>query len=317
MADHHCLFTIFTPTYNRAHTIRRVFDSLRAQTLRDFEWLIVDDGSTDNTPELIADWTRAADFPIRYFKQDHRGKHIAHNLAARQARGQFFLPLDSDDGCLPDALERMAYYWNEIPAAERGSYAGVEGLCVDQQGNIVGDQFPAKLCDVNVREQFYVHRVGGEKWGSTLTEIVRMYPFPEIGGTNFIPEARLWFQIGKKYKHLCVNEPFRMYYIDANPTGVTLTKRDLGDNAPGRLNFYTWVLNNDLEYFFSSPMPFLKAAVIVPILALFAKQSVGVTLRSLNSMAAKALVLSALPVSFGLYAFDRMRSRVRAIPPKR
>jgi glycosyltransferase involved in cell wall biosynthesis len=311
-----CLFTIFTPTYNRAHTIGRVFDSLCAQTLRDFEWLVVDDGSTDNTPELIAGWAHAADFPIRYFKQNHCGKHIAHNLAARQARGQFFLPLDSDDVCLPDALERMAYHWNAIPAAERGSYAGVEGLCIDQMGNIVGDEFPAKLRDINVREQFYVHRVGGEKWGSTLTEIVRMYPFPEIGETNFIPEARLWFQIGKKYKHRCVNEPFRMYHIGSDPAGATLTKRELGDNAPGRLHFYTWVLNNDLEYFFSSPIPFLKAAVILPILAHFAKLSPGATLRSLNSVAAKALVLSALPVSFCLYAFDRMRNRVRAIQPK-
>jgi hypothetical protein len=211
----------------------------------------------------------------------------------------------------------MAYHWNAIPAAERGSYAGVEGLCIDQKGNIVGDKFPAKLRDINVREQFYVHRVGGEKWGSTLTEIVRMYPFPEIGGTNFIPEARLWFQIGKKYKHRCVNEPFRMYYIDADLTGPALTKRDLGDNAPGRVHFYTWVLNNDLEYFFSSPMPFLKAAVILPILAHFAKQSLGATLRSLNSAAAKALVLSTLPVSFCLYACDRMRSRARAILSKR
>ncbi len=96
----HPIFTVFTPTYNRAHTIHRAFDSLRAQTLRDFEWLVVDDGSTDNTSELIASWAKVADFPIRYFKQDHSGKHIAHNLAVREARGKFFLPLASDDACL-------------------------------------------------------------------------------------------------------------------------------------------------------------------------------------------------------------------------
>src|SRR5262245_3444530 len=74
------LFTIFTPTYNRRHTIRRVYDSLCAQTLRDFEWLVIDDGSTDGTSELVKGWVESADFPIRYFWQENSGKHIAHNL---------------------------------------------------------------------------------------------------------------------------------------------------------------------------------------------------------------------------------------------
>src|SRR3974390_2817293 len=94
-------FTVFTATYNRAHTLHRVYDSLCAQTLHDFEWIVIDDGSTDNTAELIDDWAKAAQFPIRYFKQNHSGKHVAHNLAVREARGLFFLPLDSDDACLP------------------------------------------------------------------------------------------------------------------------------------------------------------------------------------------------------------------------
>src|SRR5262249_2422136 len=102
------LFTVFTPTYNRAHTLHRVFDSLCAQTLRDFEWLVIDDGSSDSTRELIDNWTKSAHFTIRYIKQDHSGKHIAHNCAVREARGQFFLTLDSDDACTPQALERMA-----------------------------------------------------------------------------------------------------------------------------------------------------------------------------------------------------------------
>jgi glycosyltransferase involved in cell wall biosynthesis len=312
------MFTFFTPAYNRAHTLHRVFDSLCAQTLQDFEWLVIDDGSTDNTADLIANWTRAADFPIRYFRQAHSGKHVAHNLAAREARGQFFLPLDSDDACLPNALERMTYHWNAIPAAERGSYAGVEGLCIDQEGRIVGDEFPSNPCDMTVRERCYVHRVSGEKWASTLTEIVRMYPFPDIRGT-YIPEGTLWLRIARKFKYRCVNECFRVYYIDDDFAGVTITRRirRLDAYAPGRLHFYTYVLNNDLEYFLHSPMPFLKAAVILPILAHFAQQRLSTTLQSLRSVPAKALVLSALPVSFGLCAFDLMRTRVRARSPNR
>jgi glycosyltransferase involved in cell wall biosynthesis len=307
------LFTIFTPTYNRAHTIKRVFDSLCAQTLRDFEWLVVDDGSTDNTPELIASWAKTADFPIRYFNQKHSGKHIAHNLAAREARGRFFLPLDSDDACLPYALERMAYHWHAIPDTDREFYAGVDGLCVDQQGRIIGDQFPCNPLDANMRERRYVYRVRGEKWGSTLTEIVRKFPFPEIKGT-FIPEGTLWLQIAQKYKKRCVNEILRMYYVDDDLTGATLTKRrDFGDNAPGRSHFYIWLLNYDLEYFLYSPMPFFKAAVILPTMAWVSGQSVRGILKSLKRPSAKALVVLALPFSAVLYIthiFARVRREI-------
>lgn len=89
-------FTVFTPTYNRAHTLLRVFSSLQAQTFQDFEWLIVDDGSTDGTEELIKHWGSESHFPVRYFKQENRGKHVAFNRGVREATGQFFLPLDSD-----------------------------------------------------------------------------------------------------------------------------------------------------------------------------------------------------------------------------
>ena len=144
------LFTVFTPTYNRAHTLRRVYDSLCAQTLRDFEWIVIDDGSTDGTAELVANWVKAADFPVRFFRQEHSGKHIAHNLAMREARGKFFLPLDSDDACAPRALERMAYHWNTIPDSERALYSGVDGLCSDQNGEIIGDRFPSEPFDTTL-----------------------------------------------------------------------------------------------------------------------------------------------------------------------
>src|SRR5688572_23550113 len=104
-------FTVFTPTHNRAHTLQRVYDSLRGQTFRDFEWLIVDDGSKDGTDRLAAAWARSADFEIRYRRQPNRGKHVAFNAGVRDARGELFLPLDSDDACVPRALERFIHHW--------------------------------------------------------------------------------------------------------------------------------------------------------------------------------------------------------------
>jgi len=298
-------FTVFTPTYNRAHTLHRVYDSLSAQSLRDFEWIVVDDGSTDGTAELVANWAKSSDFPIRYFTQQHAGKHIAHNLAVHEARGRFFLPLDSDDACPPRALERMLHHWNTIPAVERASFSGVAGLCIDQNGKLIGDQYPSDPFDSTLRERKYLYRLRGEKWGSALTEIVRRFPFPPIVGTQFVPEGTVWLEMAKAYKDRCVNEVFRIYYVDDCKTGETLTGRNrLREDAPGRWHYYIWLLNNDLEYILRSPVPFLKAAIMLPIVARLAGKGLPSTLDSLRTAPGKLLVLLVLPLSCLLYAYN-------------
>jgi glycosyltransferase involved in cell wall biosynthesis len=270
---------------------------------------VIDDGSSDNSRELIENWKRSADFTIRYIRQDHSGKHVAHNCAIREARGQFFLTLDSDDACTPQALERMAYHWSTIPESERALYAGVSGLCSDQDGRVVGDQYPSDPFDCTAQEQLYIHHARYERWGSTLTDIVRKFPFPELKGTQFIPEGVVWLAIAKTYKERCVNEIFRIYYIDDKESGATLSKRKSFDNnASGRLHYYVWLLNNEMEYFVYSPITFLKAAAIVPIVAHFAGQRLNHTLRSLHTVQAKSLVLLALPISLLLYVIDRFRT---------
>lgn len=304
------LFTVFTPSYNRAHTLHRVYDSLCAQTLRDFEWIVIDDGSTDNTTGLIADWSHTADFPIRYFRQEHAGKHVAHNLAVREARGRLFMVFDSDDACVPHALERIAYHWNSIPASERHAFLGVNGLCCDQHGRLVGDRFPSSPFDSNLREKRYVHRVRGEKRGAAATDVLRRFPFPEIKMTHFVPEGAIWLEVSKNYKIRYVNEVFRIYFVDDDETGSTLTKTKMfEENAPGRLYYYVWLLNNDLNYFFHSPLPFLKAALMLPIAGWSSRQTIGRTLAALESFTAKALVVLGLPIASLLYAFRQLRGR--------
>ncbi|MGC1445756.1 MAG: glycosyltransferase family A protein, partial [Xanthobacteraceae bacterium] len=151
------LFTIFTPTYNRAHTLHRCFDSLSAQTLRDFEWIVVDDGSTDGTEELVGKWLKTANFPMRYLRQNHLGKHFAFNKAVVEARGYFTSCLDSDDALTPDALETLAAVWSAVPENERAGFCGVDGLCCDQHGQIVGERYPKDPLDASLREMKYVY----------------------------------------------------------------------------------------------------------------------------------------------------------------
>jgi glycosyltransferase involved in cell wall biosynthesis len=304
-------FTVFTPTYNRAHTLHRVFDSLCAQTFRDFEWLVVDDGSTDNTRELIGQWTTASPFPIRYLRQPNSGRHIADNLAIRQACGEMIVGVDSDDALLPNALERIWLLWHEIPEAERSHFEGIVGHCCDQNGKLIGQMFPVSPFDTDFREFFFTHRrFGGQKWEASRSDVSRRYPLPEIDGTNFIPEAVAGLQAARTYKIRCVNEVFRIYYVDDSETGVTLTsRRNVAKSAPGRIYYYLWLLNNEMEYFRRAPAPFIKAAAMLPVVARYTGRPLRDIWRQLENWRARLLLFAALPLSVLLGVYLRLTTQ--------
>jgi glycosyltransferase involved in cell wall biosynthesis len=212
-------FTVFTPTFNRAHSLPLVYKSLKNQTFRDFEWLIVDDGSTDNTKELVEQWEKEADFPICYFYQENQGKHIAFNWGVKLARGELFLPLDSDDQCVPEALERFWFHWNNIPEHLRDVFSGVTCLCRDENGNIVGDKFPKDVMDSDELEIAHKYKVRLEKWGFHRTDVLKEFPFPEPPQVGLIPESIVWNAIALHYKKRFINEALRTAF--AGPGGLT------------------------------------------------------------------------------------------------
>ena len=132
------MFTMLTPTFNRAHTLPRVWDSLRAQTLRDFEWVVVDDGSTDGTEALVRGWASEASFPVVFLRQENMGKHVAMNRGVAASSGRLIAVLDSDDACTPEALERFAFHWSSIPEERRPEFYGVVCHCKDVNGRRIG-----------------------------------------------------------------------------------------------------------------------------------------------------------------------------------
>jgi len=207
-------FTVFTATYNRAHTLRRTYESLKKQTFRDFEWLVVDDGSTDNTRELIEGWSKESDFLIRYFYQENSGKHIATSLAVKEARGEFFLTFDSDDRCVPEALEKFKFYWESIPENSRSKFSGVTGLCQYPNSKLVGQRFPFDPTDSDSREMFYRYKIKGEKWGFQKTDVMKQYACNDLFKKNYIPASLVWFEIAKKYKTRYINEILRTYWVE-------------------------------------------------------------------------------------------------------
>jgi glycosyltransferase involved in cell wall biosynthesis len=240
------LFTVFTPTYNRAHTLHRVYQSLEVQTYRDFEWLIIDDGSTDNTHEIVKAWQKESKFVIRYILQDNSGKHVAFNRGVKEAKGKLFLTFDSDDACLPNALERFKYYWDSIPNNLKNHFSAVTALCVNQHGNLVGDLFPFDITDSNSIEIKTKHNVYGEKWGFQKTDILKEFPFPELAGEKFITEAIVWNRIAKKYKTRYVNEKLRIYHEESSDSLTKFSVKTRVQNPQGSRLYYEEYLSASL-----------------------------------------------------------------------
>jgi glycosyltransferase involved in cell wall biosynthesis len=235
--DSRCLFTIFIPTYNRAHTLPRALASIEQQTFRDFEVLIIDDGSTDDTRELIEQWRQRVDFPVIYHWQENQGKNGAHNAALPLAHGFFTVNLDSDDMLVPNALERLYFHWQQIPEAERDQYAGVEGLCVHMDsGDIAGTPFPQDSMDSDYYEIREKYQVKGDKKCAVRTDIMREYPYPRFSGERHVRPSLLWKRIARKYKFRYVNEIIER--IEYQPGGLSSNRFALRMKNPNGFRCY-------------------------------------------------------------------------------
>ena len=296
------LFTVYTPTYNRAHTLHRVFESLQAQTCRDFEWLVIDDGSTDDTADLMRRFQSEASFPVRYLAEPHRGAHHAHNRSLTESHGDFWIKLDSDDACVPEALERLKQHWQSIPANERERFSGVTGLCKDQNGNLVGLKFPQEPLDCSAAELEYRHKVYGEKWGFLRLDVVRRFPYPENVPGNFIPESFIWCQVSQTYQTRHINEPLRIYWMDA--PSLVQGPSNPRTNAVGHRLMFKMVLDLESGWFFTAPIRLMRAAIQYGRFAFLTGMGVVRQRLDLNSPGGRLLWLMALPCAAALWLRD-------------
>jgi glycosyltransferase involved in cell wall biosynthesis len=292
------LFTVFTATFNRRETLGRVFRSLQEQTSRDFEWLIVDDGSTDGTEELIAPWRAAADFPIRYFRQDNAGKHVAMNRGAREAAGELFLPLDSDDACVPEAIATFARHWQAIPSPARERFSGICCHCMDEHGHLLGNGFGEPWFDAYPAQVAGTGRVVGEKWGFHRTEIQRRFPFPEYPAEKSVPESLVWDRIGREYMLRYIDVALRIYH--PSPDGWMAALRLRAAKSPNaHADYYLQRLGLPV-----GAADRAKALTNQVRYALHARRPVR--LGNSNRIASALLLPAALPLGTLLYLKDRL-----------
>lgn len=219
-----CLFTIFVPTFNRAYILSRALASIEGQTLRDFEVVIVDDGSTDGTRGLVEAWAKRMPFAVRYRYQPNGGKHVAHNTMLELAQGEFVVLLDSDDMLVPTALERCRFHWEQIPQDRRSEFAGVEGLIARMDdGRIMGKPFPRDVLDSDHLQVRVRMGIGGDKRGAMLTRVLRSFPYPVFSGERHIRPSLLWDRLAEAgWKFRFFNEVIELY--EHQPDGLSANR---------------------------------------------------------------------------------------------
>ncbi|WP_415363309.1 hypothetical protein L1F34_002335 [Mammaliicoccus lentus] len=204
--------TIFTPTYNRLNTLKRVYKSLLEQSCLDFEWLVIDDGSTDGTEDFIEN-LQEEKFEIVYIKQKNLGKHIATNNALEHARGYIFTCLDSDDWLLSDSIE---FIINEFENDK--NLNGLVGLDIYENGTNVGGRLPSNEY-INWIDLKYLYKVKGDKCYVFKTEIIKQFPFPNYGKSKHMPPSYQLIEFSKYYRFKTVNKNLK--YVEYQNDGLS------------------------------------------------------------------------------------------------
>lgn len=200
------LITVFTPTYNRAFCLHQVYESLCRQTSQNFIWLIVDDGSSDNTLGLVNDWLRDGRIDIQYIFKKNGGMHTGHNTAYENISTELNMCCDSDDFLPDNAIEVIEHKWNSI--FDKEGVAGIVGLDIYKSREVVGKKFPNDIEYSTLSDIYLIHKSVGDKKLILRTDVVKKYPaYPTFKEERFVPLGILYLMIDQDYKLACINEP--------------------------------------------------------------------------------------------------------------
>ena len=292
--------TVFTPAYNRADLLGRCFESMKRQTRKDFIWMIIDDGSRDNTREVVESWLREPlDFELRYHYKENGGLHTAYNEAIARIETELCVCIDSDDFMPDDAIEKILAFWEEHGSDE---YAGIVGLDFDLDGQVIGDPLPEQktvnLIDLHTGKYPIVN---GDRTNVVRTELYRKFAPMKVfpGEKNFNPHY-MHLQISLEYDFLVLNENLR--FVDYQPQGMTNSMLWQYRNSPNSFaeirKLYLSFPNSPLKYRVRHSVHLASSCFLA-----------GNGLRSLRESPRKGLALLALPFGFALSCYVRMKVR--------
>lgn len=297
-------FSIITITHNRARLLPRIYQSLTEQSFERFEWIVVDDGSTDLTWNIVNQWKREGKVKIRAFRQPRSGWHVGHNLALREAEGRYVVNVDSDDWLTSNSLARFESAWRNLPHEASSEYFSVCGLCAYSDGTIVGDQFPIDGMTSDHLELRLKWRVTGDKAVSLRTSLARNFPYPEDIGC-FVTISYVWNRAARQYKTLCLNEV--MKHVEYQADGLTSRSISIRANSPvAAYNYYGELLASGRR------MKLLMRLRAVSNMSRYLLHQRRLRLETVSVGSGQFSVLLALPIGLLLYIFDL--TKLRKVP---
>lgn len=239
--------TVFTPTYNRAYCLHVCYESLKSQTNKDFVWLIIDDGSTDNTEDLVNQWKKEGTLEIRYIKQENQGMHGAHNTAYEHIDTELNVCIDSDDYMPVDAVEKILSFWEENG---NDQVSGIIGLDAFKNGEVIGTKIPENINQSTLFDLYNKFGVAGDKKLIYRSDLTKKYPYPVFENEKYVGLAYKYHKLDEEYPMLLINEVLciveylpdgsslnmlKQYRI--NPKGFAFYRKELMKLSFGSMNF--------------------------------------------------------------------------------
>lgn len=293
--------TIITPTYNRAHSLPVAFEGLQKQTFKDFFWVILDDGSTDNTSDVVENFIKDSPFKITYKKNHNRHKFLTVLEGIKSVETPYFMVLDSDDTYPKDALESLIKEVEKIENQDK--YIGVMGLSADQDDNVVGDLYPGSGFDGSILEMRYKHKVRGDKNGIFITQTyhreIEGKDFSRYEGKGYIPQSVIFNDYDAKgIKTKFINKMVRYYLKDENDMASVSNTRWSGKNIFGLAEGHLSFLNSYRSQLFLYPKALIRNLVAYQTYAFKNKRTIRGIIFAIKNPIIRTLGIFGLPFSY-------------------
>lgn len=293
--------TIVTPTYNRAHTLPRVYESLKKQSFKDFKWIIMDDGSTDNTREIVEQFQAENLFPIEYFYQKNKHKFLAVLDGIKKVKSKYHMVVDSDDSYPENSLETL---YNEVEKIEnQDEFIGLMGLSADEEGKIVGNEYPNGGFDGSIFDMRYKYKVRGDKFGIFISKsylkAIESKDYSRYEGKGYIPQSVIFNEYDAKgLKTRFVNKVVRIYHKDESDAASVSNTRWTGKNVFGLREGHLSFLNSYGSKLFSYPKALLRNLVGYQFYSFKNKDEIFSIISKPKNLIIKLLGIYLLPFSF-------------------
>lgn len=287
--------TVFTPTYNRAYCLHHCYESLKRQSCKDFIWLIIDDGSTDETKEVVAGWIDENKIGIHYLWQNNQGMHGAHNTAYEHIDTELNVCIDSDDYMPDDAVEKILLFWDKYGSDK---VSGLIGLDADSDNRTIGTELPDGLKSSTLFDLYSKHGVTGDKKLVYRSELTRKFPYPLFKNEKYVGLAYKYYMLDREYEMLLMNE--KVCCVEYLPDGSSRNMLNQYRRNPQGFSFYRKAL---MKLPFAGVLFKFRQAIHYVSSSLLSKNA-----SFLQETPSKSLTIPALPFGFLLYLFIKLKT---------